>query len=73
MSDKKIVTISKTYGRKVVIDYQTWQFGTTLVQQQDISDPATLIEEGEKLFDAAKKLTLDDIERTKAEMGIEDE
>jgi len=68
MMEKKKITISKTYGRKLTLDFQTWTFNTSLTQDIEVTSPKELLEEADKLFDNAKKLTQRDIKKVSKEI-----
>jgi len=68
MTKKKKITISKTYGRKLTLDFQTWTFNTSLTQDIEVTSPKELLEEADKLFDNAKKLTQRDIKKVSKEI-----
>lgn len=68
----KIVGISKSYGRKVSIDYQTWDFHGSLSAEVQIENDRDLIEASDKLFSKVYNLVERDIERIKNKIKPQD-
>jgi len=63
--------ITKTYGRKISIDYSSWDFSTTIKKTFDPSEITTkekFIEENEKLFTQVKTMTEADIKKYEHEL-----
>jgi hypothetical protein len=60
--------ITKRYGRKIVIDYNSWEFLTELEKEVDVKTAEELIAECDKLYKNARALTLRDIEANKEDI-----
>ena len=63
--------ITKTYGRKISVDYSSWDFSTTIKKTFDAGEITTkekFIEENEKLFGQVKAMTEVDIKKYEHEL-----
>ena len=67
-SDRVITSISKSYSRKVSIDYQTWGFQTGITANVEITDPEELKKEGRILFKIVKEMTEADVMKVEKEI-----
>lgn len=61
----KITRITKSYSRKVSLDYQVWGFQTSLEAEVEVNSAEDLIKESDKLQAQAKGLVNRDIKKTK--------
>jgi hypothetical protein len=61
---KQKFVITKTYGRKVTVNFQSYTFDSTLTTDVEVSSGAELLEASSKLFAQCKYLTEQDIETT---------
>lgn len=60
--------ITKRYGRKVSIDYQSYDFITELTKTINVNSAEDLINENDKLFNQCVALTETDIEASRSKM-----
>ena len=58
---KQKFTITKTYGRKVTVNFQSYTFDSTLTTEVEVSSGADLIEASSRLFKQCQYLTEQDI------------
>lgn len=65
----KTFKITKRFSHSLNIDRNIWSFSTELTTDAEVETAEQLQEAADKLFEQAKILTLNDLERTMKEQG----
>ena len=60
--------IKKRYSRKITLDYNSWEFLTELEEDVEVKSKEDLVVESDKIYKAARALTLRDIEANKEDI-----
>lgn len=67
---EKIYTITKRFTKKVSFNYNSLECSTELTNTVNVSSGEELLAESEKLFEQAKTLTNNDIQKALKEAGL---
>ena len=68
-----IKSLSKTYERKISIDYQVWSFSTSLSADVVVNSKEELAAESDKLFKQARALVERDVAFVQSEIKPQSE